>query len=375
MKDNLFRIALIFLIIPLLSCQNDEDLTVSSIEELEEKLLLEMEDNGLTSISYGIVKGDELLYSNALGLADKAGNKLATDNTRYLVASISKTITAVALMRSLEENSISLDDAIDQFLPFSIRNPNFPNTEITYRMLLGHTSSISDDFQNGLDLDCYGDDCPMTLEQFFNDVFLGNGQFFSARNFSNSQPGTSEDYSNLGFALVGYLVERISQIPFDTYCKNHIFTPLGMSKTEWRLSQTPIAELAVPYSPDITSPDPHYTFPDYPNGGLRTTVVDLSKFLRAIIQNGSFNGAQIVSKASMVEMKTLQFGSSEQCLSFYYTSINGKRVLGHSGGEKGTTTEMYFDPETNIGAIVLNNDDDAALNNIVSLLFNYVENQ
>lgn len=375
MKNKQFTLSLIFFVLCFFSCQKEVDLVVSSQEELEEKLSIELEENDLTSISYCVVKDDAMLYANAQGLADKASNKLATVDTRYLIASISKTITAVALMKTLEENSISLDDDINQFLPFMVQNPDFTNTPITYRMLLSHTSSISDDFQNNLDLDCYGDDCSMSLGQFFKDVFLRNGKFFSAKNFSNKSPGTREDYSNLASALVGYLVERISQTPFDEYCKKNIFSPLGMTKTEWRLAQTPKAELAIPYSSDITSPTPHYTFPDYPNGGLRTTVVDLSLFLRTVIQNGTFNGTTILSAASMTEMKTLQFGSKEQCLSFYYENYNGKNVIGHSGGEKGTTTEMYFDTNTNIGVIVFNNDDDAELENIVSLLFNYGEKQ
>lgn len=186
MKNNGFRILFIFFLLSFLACKKSNDLTVNSLEELEEKLKIEKEDNDLTSISYCVVKNDEVLYFNALGFADKANNKLATDNTRYLLASISKTITAVALMKSLEENSISLDDDINQYLPFSVRNPNFTTTAITYRMLLSHKSSISDKFQNNLDLDCYGNDCSMTLEQFFNDVFLSNGQFFSANNFSKN---------------------------------------------------------------------------------------------------------------------------------------------------------------------------------------------
>ncbi|MGB0430673.1 MAG: serine hydrolase domain-containing protein [Bacteroidia bacterium] len=369
-KRSLVIIFICFLL-GFLSCQKDDDLTVNSKEELEEKLKVEMEDNYLTSISYCVVKKDEILYSNAKGFADTTNKRLARDNTRYLAASISKTITAVALMKLLEKNSISLDDDINDYLPYSVRNPDYTDVAITYRMLLSHTSSISDDFQNNLDLDCYGNDCSMTLEQFFNEVFLINGQFYSTNNFSNKRPGTSENYSNLASALVGFLVERISQTPFDVYCKSNIFSPLGMTKTEWRLANTPIEELAIPYSSDITGVNPHYTFPDYPKGGLRTTVLDLSRFLRVVMQNGTLNGVQIISKASMLEMKTLQFGSSDQCLSFYYENVNNEEVLGHSGGEKGTTTEMYYDTNTEIGVIVFNNDDDAELNNILSLLFNY----
>lgn len=364
-----------FLLLGFISCQKVDGLNINSKEELQEKLRTEVTIKNLTSISYCIVKNDKVLYTNALGFADNNNNKLATDNTRYLIASVSKTITAVALMQLVEQNLISLDDDINLFLPFPVRNPSYPNTKITYRMLLSHTSSISDDFQNTLQLDCYGTDCSMTLAQFFNNVFTSNGTYFSTNNFSNSDPGSNEDYSNLGSALLGYLVERITLTSFDDYCKNKIFIPLGMTKTEWRLANTPIAELAIPYSPDITNSNPHYTFPDYPNGGLRTNVLDLSKFLRVIIQNGTLNGIQILTSSSLSAMKTLQFGSTDQCLSFYYETINSKKYLGHSGGEKGVTTEMYYDTNTNIGVIVFNNDDDADLNNIISLLFNYGEKQ
>lgn len=375
MKNIISIILLSFLLIISVSCQKDDDHNVNSKEELEEKLKSEVVNNNLVSISYCVVKNDKIIHSGALGFADKINNKLATDSTRYLIASISKTVTAVAIMKLVEQNLIGLDDDINLHLPFSVRNPTFSNDKITLRMLLSHRSSISDEFQETLTLDCYGTDCPMTLENYFKAVFINTGQYFSPNNFSNDKPGTTEDYSNLGSALIGYLVERIAQTPFDLYCKNNIFIPTGMNKTEWRLANTPLSELAIPYSDEIVNPNPHYTFPDYPNGGLRTTVSDLSKFLRMVILNGSFNGTPILSQASMTAMKTLQFGSAEFCLSFYYDTVKGKNVLGHSGGEKGVTTEMFYDTNTNVGVIVFSNEEDAELENIVSLLFNYGEKQ
>jgi CubicO group peptidase (beta-lactamase class C family) len=125
-----------FLLIIFLSCQKDDDLTVNSKEELEEKLKTEFSDEDLISISYCVVKNNNILHSGAMGFANQANNKLATDQTRYLIASISKTITAVAFMQLVEQNLISLDDDINEKLPFSVRNPNFPNDKITYRMLL-----------------------------------------------------------------------------------------------------------------------------------------------------------------------------------------------------------------------------------------------
>lgn len=375
MKKSNSLLLLSFLLIFILSCQDEEDLTVNSIEELEEKLRTEFSDEGLMSISYCVVKDDKILHSGAMGFADQENNKFATDQTRYLVASISKTITAVAFMQLVEQNLVSLDDDINERLPFSVRNPNFPNDKITYRMLLSHTSSISDDFQENFDLDCFGTDCSMTLSAYFGEVFLNTGAYYSTNNFSDYKPGTNEDYSNLASALIGYLVERITSTPFDEYCKNNIFIPLEMTKTAWRLSSIPVSELAIPYSSDISSTNPHFTFPDYPNGGLRTSVLDLSSFLRMVIQDGTFNGTEILSKSSMSIMKTPQYGSPDQCLSFYYEEINGKRILGHSGGEKGATAEMYYDPNTNVGIIVFSNEEDAYLENIMTLLLNYGEKQ
>lgn len=375
MKTKNLPSFLLITLLVFLSCQKNDAVSVSSKDELETKLKTEFTNSKLPSIAYCVVKNDKIVHSGALGLADKANNRLATDNTRYLIASVSKPVTAVAAMKLVEQNLIKLDDDINQFLPFAVKNPNFPNDKITLRMLLTHTSSISDDPVETLDLDCYGTDCSMSLEQYLRDVLLSTGKYFEPDMFLNKKPGTVNEYSNVGSALVGYLVERIAKTPFDIYCKNNIFTPLNMTKTEWKLANIPIAELAIPYSDEIKSANPHYTSPDYPNGGLRTTVADLSIFLRMVIQDGSFNGNQILSKGTMTEMKTLQFGSDAQCLSFYYDTISGRKVLGHSGGEKGVTTEMYYNPSNKVGIIVFCNEEDADLGNIISLLFDYGDKQ
>jgi CubicO group peptidase (beta-lactamase class C family) len=94
-----------------------------------------------------------------------------------------------------------------------------------------------------------------------------------------------------------------------------------------------------------------------------------------VIQDGSLDGKQILSQATMTEMKTLQFGSSTQCLSFYYDTMSGRKVLGHSGGEKGVTTAMYYNPSNKVGVIVFCNEEDANLENIISLLFDYGDKQ
>ena len=373
---NLFVLALGIAALNLAACTKKNDVEARTKEELEEKIEEEFKRHGLSSLAYSLVKGEQLLHSGAWGHADKATARPATDSSVYLIASVSKLITGVALMQLVEQGRIALDNDINDNLPFSVRNPNFPQVPITYRMLLSHFSSISDDPLEVVDLDCYGQDCPQTLAQFFEGIFQPTGAYYSADNFSNNRPGSKEDYSNVGSALIGYLVERITQTPFDAYCRQNIFDPLGMNKTSWRLADFQPLDLVVPYSKDIPNPaNPHYTFPDYPNGGLRTTVLDLSFFLRACINGGSLGNARILSAESLSAMSNLQFGATNQALAFYYANIGEKRVLGHDGGEKGSTTALFFAPQSNVGVIVFNSDDDAPLERIIGLLFNYGERQ
>ncbi len=359
----------------LISCQSRNiSCNADSKADIIEELKSEMARQQMTSISFAVFKNENLILNSALGYADINTGRKATTQTRYLVASISKTITCTALMQLYEQNLFSLDDDINDFLPFTVRNPSYPNDKITIRMLLAHYSSISDEYQNKLDLYCYGYDCPMSLEEYFDNIFSPGGKYLSRENFSKHRPGTTADYSNLAMALAGYLAERISKQPFDAYCKDHIFLPLGMTRSEWRLSNIPQTELAIPYSDYLTSSNPQYTFPDYPDGGLRTTAEDLSKFLMAFAIDGRYNNTQILQPATVDLMKTLQFGSDEQALAFYYITINGNRVIGHNGSEMGVTTEMYLDPIRKTGVIILNNNDETNLERSLSLLFNYANN-
>jgi CubicO group peptidase (beta-lactamase class C family) len=356
----------------ILGACNKPDDGVVTLSELNDELDKEFSKQDMTSLAYAVVKNDQLLLANAMGMANEELGTPATANTRYLIASVSKTVTAVALLQLYERGLFSLDEDINRYLPFSVRNPNYPTDSITFRMLLSHTSSISDKYQETLDLYCWGVDCPLSLADYCRNVFTNdNRDFYSEDNFSSAAPGEKEEYSNTAFALAGYLVEYISGELFYTYCEQAIFDPLGMDKTEWRLGFCPTAELAVPYSSDITFINHQYTFPDYPNGGLRTTVKDMSVFLRAIIGGGSYAGVTLLSPVTVAEMKSLQMGSSSQCMAFYYDTYDGIDVLGHNGGEMGVSTDMFMNPENNVGAIVFNNDDDTDLRKVVALLLRY----
>ncbi len=362
----------------LFSCQKN-NITLDGSDKANVLKIIEAEKamQNMSAISFCVVKGDSLIWSQALGEANKSTATVATTDTRFIIASISKTITAVAAMKLVETNLLNLDEDINTYLPFQVKNQNFPNMKITAKMLLNHTSSISDKNYSRYNFYCWNEDCATPLGTFLQDFYDNGGQFYANDNFHSYQPGAQASYSNMGFALLGYIVERIANKPFDEYCRQNIFLPLGMTKTEWRLKNTPLNELAIPYSPTITSATPHYTFPDYPNGGLRTTPTDLTKFMRMLINNGTHNNVQVLlpQTVNLMQQRTSSISTLIGTLNFglglYYFDFKDKELYGHGGDELGTSTQMVFDATSKVGVVVFTNTTNPKIDLIISSLYKY----
>jgi CubicO group peptidase (beta-lactamase class C family) len=172
----------------------------------------------------------------------------------------------------------------------------------------------------------------------------------------------------MGIVLAGYLVEVISGIPFDRYCRSHIFTPLDMRTTAWRLRDIDRSILAMPYDkgPSGFVPYGQYGEPDYPDGMLRTSVKELGYFLSAYMQGGRHNGQRILKSQTVREMLTRQSPLDRtQGLVWVSHSIDGRLVWGHDGADNGAGAHMWFDPARGEGVILMTNgiwnDDDGAL--------------
>lgn len=148
--------------------------------------------------------------------------------------------------------------------------------------------------------------------------------------------------------------------------KENIFIPLGMTSTAWKLEDIDISRKAVPYNIDW-QPYQHYTFADYSSGQLMTTINDISNFLLAYMQGGVFNEEQLLLSSTIELMKNRQFTEVQKAfgLGWYYDSSIGQELFGHEGIEMGISTAMFFNPETNIGIIILSNGEDIDLSSIL----------
>lgn len=356
-------------------CQKDP--LPLTIEELVEDVEDEMDVQHISGLSFIITKGNKIVAEEYLGQADRRLNKGVSANTKFLLASISKTVTATALMQLHEQDSFDLDDSINDYLNFAVQPPN-TTTPITFRMLLQHTSGIAD----GPALDneyFWGQDSPNDLGTFLSQYFTpGNSQYHATDNFTGEEPGAVHEYSNVGSALAGYLVEAISGVDFDTYCQNNIFQPLCMNASAWKLHGLDTTTIAQPYTYENGAYEAigHYTFTDYPNGGLRTTTRDLARFMVAYQQGGQFNGQRILKASTIQLMHTEAFVDQENGVGLHWFTYNrgGSNLWGHDGGEQGTTTMMGFNKSTDIGIIILCNATDAELEELTQQLYDFAKN-
>ena len=216
----------------------------------EEELIQFIEDviqtHLIPGLSISIVKDNTIVWDKHFGFANIDNNLLVNENTMFILSSVSKTITATALMQLWEQKLFQLEDDINDYLPFEVIHPNYINIPITFKMLLTHTSGIKDNW--GV-MPYYDGDSDLELGYYLEQYFNPGGEFYNSNsNFIDAMPGTYYDYSNIGAAFIGLLVEEISNQPFNDYCHENIFEPLSMDNTYWFLSEIDdVDQIALPY--------------------------------------------------------------------------------------------------------------------------------
>lgn len=350
------------------SC-GDNNIEIHDEEEFRGFIQEEMDFQDIPAMSVLIFRGNEILYEQYQGQSNVQQNTSLTPDDLFLLASVSKVVTATALLQLFDDGEFELDDRINDYLPFEVSVPD-QTTPITFRMLLTHTSGIAD----GPALDdqyYYGQDSPTALDYFLSNYLVPGGEFYDATdNFYDFEPGTQYEYSNEGSALIAVLVEAITNQDFVAYCHENIFTPLGMSRTFWRLEEAfqSDATIVQPYELDGRQLDPieHYTFTDYPNGGLRSTGKDLFQFLSAFVQAGKTDGIQLLEASTVDAMLTPQIPNIDDEVGLHLFQLDASNNLwGHDGGEQGVATIMAFNPDTKVGAIILSNQGAADLEDIL----------
>ncbi len=189
----------------------------------------------MPGFAYGVVLDGELVYSGSFGFANLDEKIPADTRSLFRIASMSKSFTALAILQLRDAGKLRLDDAASKYLP-EMRTLTYLTTdapEITIRHLMTHSAGFPEDNPWGDRQLADADEELMAL--------IANGVSFS------NVPGGEYEYSNLGFALLGQIVQVVSGMDFQDYTAEHIFQPLGMSSTVWEYERAPAERLALGY--------------------------------------------------------------------------------------------------------------------------------
>jgi len=288
------------------------------IENLDDKIDALMIEGHIPSIAAGIVVDDEIAW-----LQDYGGG--AGLDKLFDIGSIAKSFTATAVLQLYESGLVDLDDDINQYLPFDVRHPDYPDVPITVRMLLtnqsclAHNTAIYYAFSMGPNLRQWGvenrgwENLPelenISYPEFLAGYLVPGEPYYLDENWGSCQPGTNFIYSTPGFDLLGYLVEQVSGQPIDDYLQENIFTPLEMNNT----TTTPLdtsGRMAIPFErwygvlakTNVQLPLSQRKMVG--GGGLYSTVGDLSNFLLAHMNKGEFEGYQLLQPKTVSLMHT-----------------------------------------------------------------------
>lgn len=335
-------------------------------EAIDALVAAKMEEAGLMGLAGSVWVDGREVWSRGYGSRDYLRTQPFTPTTPMPIASISKTFTGVAMMRLVAEGKLDLDADVQRFLPFPVRNPRFPDVPITLRMIATHTSSITDRWEIYRASYHWGGDSPVSLADFVTSYFTPGGTRYSEDNYTEVAPGTAREYSNIGAALVGFVIERLTGERLDVSTRRHIFTPLGMRSSGWFLRDLPAEELSTQFveREGWAIPVPRYGLATYPDGGVRTSVSDLARFFQALLHHGEHAGVRILPAAQADEMTRFQFtgspypegyGPDEGNSGLFWRTRRNGELIGHGGSDPGVQTAMLATVDRRVAVVLFSN--------------------
>ena len=342
-----------------LSAQNIDIKSVAA--DLEPEIRRAMVEGKIPSMTIALVSGDKIIWTGAYGESNLWARTPATANTVYLIGSTFKAMSTIALLQQMEKGKFKLDDPVSKYIDFTIPGDD-PKNPVTFRHILTHTSGLDGDFGA---VPVWSNDAPKALNDFVRTSLK-----------VKQPPGTKVEYSNAGFAFIGYLVEKLSGVPYKQYIKENIWDPLEMTSTGFDPTSEMDERLAVPYVVDKTTgnqkPALRIRAAVWPAGITYGTVLDQANWLILNLNNGIFKGKRLISEATMEQMFTLQYDkfkggiegiwgneTSGFGLTWWVQVRNGERYFAHSGSVSGYTAFLLGNRDRKLGFAILTNGNQA----------------
>jgi len=336
------------------------------IDSSVEKKIQEVVVSGrLPSVQIAVISQDQIIWSQVYG-------KNTETNFVYMNGSVQKVVDATAVLQLYEKGMLDLDADINDYIPWDIQHPEFPDVPITIRMLLSHRSgldAIGDQFP--WDTEClfhplYRPNCKpetlgMSLEEYLIASFTPGGVNFNPEIWIN-RPGEKYHYSVSAYPLLRYLIEKVTGMPYPVYMKANIFEPVGMLDSGFNAT-----DFATQHAiPNTRIDGENIELPIWNGNGymMRTTAEDMAKFMLAHMHDGTYNNFQLL------QPETLQLMQAKASKGRSILNLNTELTdsgyglglihyqgdwLGHGGSTVGYQSLWQFNPVKQCGFVIFTN--------------------
>ncbi|HXG37420.1 MAG TPA: serine hydrolase domain-containing protein [Bacteroidota bacterium] len=344
-----------------LSAQQSTHLPAATVEKVERAITSEMARQNIPGMSAAIVTDHQLRWSNGFGFSDLENFVPAKASTVYRLGSISKPITAVAVMQLVEQKKLDLDAPVQRYVPSYPQKPWL----LAPRHLLSHTGGVRHYRGDEINITKQYNSLTEGLSIFKDDSLL-------------FQPGTRYSYSTYGYNLLGVVVEGASGKSFIEYTREQIFKPAGMDRARDDNVYDIIYNRAYGYrktqSGELKNSELANTSYKIPGGGFVSTVEDLAKFAIAVQTHKLLkpettqqmftpqklsNGQRIRVNPNNPNNPNVSYG-----LGWFVNERNGEKEIYHSGGQQRVSTLLYMLPEKKFAVVLMSNLEGAGLMNL-----------
>ena len=322
--------------------------TQNTPELLRQFVREQMKAHSIVGLSVAVLDDESIAFEQGFGYANKAANVSATAHTRYRAGSISKVLTATAIMQLADAKKLDIDAPLVNVLPnFSIQSHEVNAEPITPRMVMTHHAGLPADYMEGM-----WDDQPAHFMSVLEPL---------RHEYRTFKPNTVHAYSNLGFTLLGAAVQQVSGMPYEVYMQSHLLAPLYMLDSSFEVAPPTgdTATCAYDEKGQLTS---EVGLRDTPAGGLNTSAPDLVRFGSIWFNNTQPN--TLLSASSLNEMKTPQNEASlldadlKVGLGWHFLPNalpEGGVALMHSGATISHHATLLVSPEYKIAVAVMAN--------------------
>jgi CubicO group peptidase (beta-lactamase class C family) len=327
------------------------------IEDCSNSVQAEMKKTNTQGLSIAIVRHGEPIWIESFGSTDNTCDEKVNNKTLFSIQSLSKQITVVAILTAVQDGILDLDTPISKYLPGYKLKSKFeesPENKITLRLLLCHQAG----FDHGLSDDNTVELKDLTLEQHVRKI---------AEKELIHPVGEQFSYSNIGYDLAGYILQKVLGISFGKYVERKVFKPLGMKNSFLVGSEIRKHENhAVGYKKDVQDLS---SVPPFPSCGLYCDIEDMVKFVQFNINKGKVDRQTILKQDILNEMYKVPFDKSGKNegyalgIGVAHRKFNGNiiPIYVHSGDGYGFSSDIFMAPDAGLGTVILTNQNDFSM--------------